>query len=79
MPEYTTLKDDTFDHVKAVALDDSTIAEYEEVLARLSGRTSLQMDNYDGAELGALIEHLDIRKTNGNGRVELPVTFNLMS
>ena len=40
---------------------------------------NLQMDNYDGPELGALIEHLDIRKTNGNGQVESPFTFNLTS
>lgn len=38
----------------------------------------LQIDNYDGPELGQLIRKYDIRNPNGNGQVEEPQAFNLM-
>ncbi|KAJ8132592.1 hypothetical protein O1611_g1033 [Lasiodiplodia mahajangana] len=38
----------------------------------------LQIDNYDGPELGDLIKKFNIRNPDGNGEVLLPVPFNLM-
>ncbi|KAK2760029.1 hypothetical protein FQN54_002765 [Arachnomyces sp. PD_36] len=56
--------------VKAAKLDDSVVAEYEAILAKI--------DNYDGQELGDLIKRLDIRNPDGNNEVLPPVPFNLM-
>ncbi|KAM5347099.1 hypothetical protein ACJ41O_010104 [Fusarium nematophilum] len=60
----------TVDGKKSDRLDDATAREYEEILAKI--------DNYDGPELGHLIEKFDIRNPNGNGRVQEPIAFNLM-
>lgn len=38
----------------------------------------LQIDNYDGPELGDLITKFDIRNPDGNGEVLPPMPFNLM-
>ncbi|RYO86462.1 hypothetical protein DL766_009749 [Monosporascus sp. MC13-8B] len=51
-------------------LDESTIAEYNDILAKL--------DDYNGSELGDLIIRLDIRNPDGNGEVLPPIPFNLM-
>ncbi|KAL4946388.1 hypothetical protein BDV06DRAFT_218315 [Aspergillus oleicola] len=56
--------------VKARKLNDATVAEYEEILAKI--------DNYDGPELGALIGKHDIRIPDGNAPVEPPIRFNIM-
>ncbi|PNS17145.1 hypothetical protein CAC42_7199 [Sphaceloma murrayae] len=56
--------------VKATKLDDATVTEFEEILAKI--------DNYDGDALGELIKRLDIRNPTGNGEVLPPVPFNLM-
>lgn len=51
-------------------IDDAARQEYEATLAKI--------DNYDGPELGDLIQKFDIRNPNGNGKVEEPKAFNLM-
>jgi glycyl-tRNA synthetase len=51
-------------------LDEVAVAEYRRILA--------QIDNYDGPELGELINRLDIRNPDGNGLVSPPMPFNLM-
>ncbi|KAF2489294.1 glycyl-tRNA synthetase [Lophium mytilinum] len=56
--------------VEATRLDDSTKQEYDEILAKI--------DNYDGPELGELINRFDIRNLNGNNPVHPPIPFNLM-
>lgn len=56
--------------IKALKLDDSTVKEYEETLAKI--------DNYNGEELGQLISKFDIRNPTTGGAVEPPVAFNLM-
>ncbi|KAE8547974.1 Glycine--tRNA ligase 1, mitochondrial [Talaromyces marneffei ATCC 18224] len=56
--------------IKAVQLSDSEVQEYEEILAKI--------DNYNGVELGELIERLDIRNPDGNNKVLPPTPFNLM-
>ncbi|KAF2755549.1 glycyl-tRNA synthetase [Pseudovirgaria hyperparasitica] len=56
--------------VKAVKLDDNTVREYEEILAKI--------DNYDGEALGELIKRFDIRNPDGNNEVQPPIPFNLM-
>ncbi|KAL4966043.1 uncharacterized protein BDV14DRAFT_189122 [Aspergillus stella-maris] len=56
--------------VKTRRLDDKTVEEYEEILAKI--------DNYDGPELGALIKKYEIQNPNGDAPVEPPVRFNLM-
>lgn len=54
----------------AIKLEDSVVAEYEQVLAKI--------DNYNGAELGQLIrEHKIVSPETGNEVTE-PVEFNLM-
>ena len=55
---------------KAVKLDDALVKEYEETLA--------QIDNYDGAELEAIIAKHDIRNPTTDGNLLPPVAFNLM-
>ncbi|KAK5987747.1 Putative glycine--tRNA ligase [Cladobotryum mycophilum] len=55
---------------KSPKLDEATVQEYEEVLAKI--------DNYDGPELGELIKKYDIRNPDGNGEVLPPIPFNLM-
>ncbi|ATY66458.1 glycyl-tRNA synthetase [Cordyceps militaris] len=61
---------DTSSKSKAEQFDEATIQQYKGILAKI--------DNYDGPELGKLIEDLDIRNPNGNGKVEAPTAFNLM-
>lgn len=56
--------------VEAVKLDDAVVHEYEDILAKI--------DNYDGAELGALMEKHDIRNPTTNNKTTSPVQFNLM-
>ncbi|KIW07831.1 glycine-tRNA ligase [Verruconis gallopava] len=56
--------------LEAVKLDDAVVQEYEEVLAKI--------DNYDGPELGQLMEKYDIRNPASGERTEAPVQFNLM-
>lgn len=55
---------------KVIKLDDAVVKEYEEVLA--------QIDNYDGAELEAIIAKYDIRNPTTDGNLLPPVAFNLM-
>ena len=55
---------------KAVKLEDATVQEYEEILAKI--------DNYDGPELGALIAKHQITNPTTGGEVQPPVAFNLM-
>ncbi|QRV86601.1 glycyl-tRNA synthetase [Ceratobasidium sp. AG-Ba] len=54
----------------AVKLDDAVVATYENILA--------QIDNYTGAELGALIREHEIKNPDTNNAVSEPVQFNLM-
>ena len=54
----------------AVKLDDATVQEYEEVLAKI--------DNFDGPELGTLISKYNITNPTTGGAVQPPVAFNLM-
>ena len=55
---------------KAIQLDDSTVKEYEEILA--------QIDNYGGDDLARIIkEHKVVNPSTGN-ELEPPVQFNLM-
>jgi glycyl-tRNA synthetase len=59
--------------VKAVAaqkLDDATVKEYEETLAKI--------DNYGGPELGELIVKHDIKGPTSGAVLEPPKAFNLM-
>ncbi|KZF19136.1 glycyl-tRNA synthetase [Xylona heveae TC161] len=56
--------------IKVVKLDDATVQEYEEVLAKI--------DNYDGPELGMLINKYGIKNPATNGDLEPPIAFNLM-
>ncbi|KAI9756205.1 MAG: hypothetical protein M4579_003945 [Chaenotheca gracillima] len=51
-------------------LDEATVSDYEETLARV--------DNYDGAELSALMEKLDVRNPSSNNKILPPMPFNLM-
>ena len=55
---------------KALKLEDSVVAEYEEVLAKI--------DNYNGEELGLLITNYNIKNPSTGGDVLPPVAFNLM-
>ena len=55
---------------RAVKLDDSVIKEYGEVLARI--------DNYNGDELGLLINKYEIKNPITGGTLLPPVAFNLM-
>lgn len=57
-------------HVELVKLDDTLVQEYEQVLAKI--------DNYDGPELGELIEKYDIRNPTSGSRTTAPIEFNLM-
>ncbi|KAG8739038.1 Glycine--tRNA ligase 1, mitochondrial [Ceratobasidium sp. 414] len=54
----------------AVKLDDAVVSSYNTILA--------QIDNYTGAELGALIREHDIKNPDTNNTVSEPVQFNLM-
>ncbi|EED18467.1 glycyl-tRNA synthetase [Talaromyces stipitatus ATCC 10500] len=56
--------------VKPVKLDDATVKEYEEILAKI--------DNYDGDDLALLITKHDIRNPTTGGNLLPPVAFNLM-
>jgi glycyl-tRNA synthetase len=51
-------------------LDNDTVKEYEEILAKI--------DNYDGPGLGELIQKYQIRNPDGNNEVLPPQPFNLM-
>lgn len=53
-----------------VKLDDATVQEYEEVLAKI--------DNYNGEELGLLMQKYDIKNPTTGAPLEPPVAFNLM-
>lgn len=55
---------------KATRLDDVVVKEYEETLAKI--------DNYNGEELGLLIQKFDIRNPATGGVLLPPVAFNLM-
>lgn len=55
---------------KIVKLDDATVQEYEEILAKI--------DNYNGEELGLLITKYSITNPATGGEVLPPVAFNLM-
>ncbi len=55
---------------KAVKLEDTEVKEYEEVLARI--------DNYNGDELGHLINKYEIKNPATGGSLLPPVAFNLM-
>jgi len=57
-------------NIAAVKLDDALVQELEEVLA--------QIDNYNGVELGQLMQKYDIRNPATNGELQPPVAFNLM-
>lgn len=56
--------------VEAVKLDDATVQEYEETLAKI--------DNYNGEELGELIKKYDLRNAATGVQPSPPVAFNLM-
>lgn len=55
---------------KVEKLDDATVTEYEETLARI--------DNYGGSELGDLIKKFDIKGPTSGVELEPPKAFNLM-
>ncbi|KAI9823810.1 MAG: Glycine--tRNA ligase 1, mitochondrial [Phylliscum demangeonii] len=54
----------------AVKLSDEVVTEYEEVLAKI--------DNYDGPELGTLMQKYQIKNPSTGGELLPPVAFNLM-
>jgi glycyl-tRNA synthetase len=54
----------------AVKLEDSTLAEYESILA--------QIDNYNGEDLAQLIRDHDIKSPETGNDLSKPVEFNLM-
>ena len=56
--------------IEAIKLDDATVKEYEEILAKI--------DNYGGEELGLLITKYNIKNPTTRGDVLPPVAFNLM-
>jgi len=55
---------------KAMKLDDSEVKEYEEILAKI--------DNYNGQELGELMQKYNVKNPATGGDLELPKAFNLM-
>ena len=55
---------------EATKLDDATIKEYEETLAKI--------DNYGGEELGQLIKKYNIKGPTSGAELEPPRAFNLM-
>jgi glycyl-tRNA synthetase len=55
---------------KAIKLDDSQIKEYEEILAKI--------DNFNGQELGELMQKYNVKNPATGGDLELPKAFNLM-
>ena len=55
---------------KAVRLEDAMVQKYEEILA--------QIDNYDGKELGQIIEEHSIVNPSTGNKLNPPVQFNLM-
>lgn len=56
--------------ITAVKLEEQTVQEYEETLAKIDG--------YTGPELGKLIEKFDIRNPGNDGKLNPPIQFNLM-
>lgn len=56
--------------ITAIKLDDATVTEYEETLAKIDG--------YSGPELGQLIEKYDVRNPGNDGKLNPPIQFNLM-
>ncbi|KAF2278261.1 glycyl-tRNA synthetase [Westerdykella ornata] len=69
-PKKKKKKEKALANLEAKKLDDALVQEYEEVLAKI--------DNYDGAELGLLIEKYDIRNPATGNPVTPPTQFNLM-
>ncbi|KAI0087188.1 glycyl-tRNA synthetase [Irpex rosettiformis] len=67
-PKQKKKKDKT--KVKAVKLEDATVAEYEKILA--------QLDNYSGPELGQLCRDHKITNPDTDNEVSEPQEFNLM-
>ena len=57
-------------NIAAVKLDDAMVQEIEEVLAKI--------DNYNGEELGLLMQKYNIKNRTTNGDLEPPLAFNLM-
>lgn len=55
---------------KAIKLDDRQIKEYEESLAKI--------DNFNGQELGELMQKYNVKNPATGGDLELPKAFNLM-
>lgn len=55
---------------EAIKLDDAVVTEYEEILA--------QIDNYNGDQLGELIQKHDLRNPATQLQPSPPVPFNLM-
>jgi len=55
---------------KVEKLDDATVTEYEETLARI--------DNYGGPELGELIKKYNIKGPTSGAELDPPKAFNLM-
>lgn len=55
---------------QAIKIDDAVKAEYENVLA--------QIDNYGGAELGALMKKFQVRAPETDNEISEPIQFNLM-
>lgn len=55
---------------EALKLDDAVVQEYEEVLA--------QIDNYDGDQLGQLIQKYELKNPATGAEPSPPVPFNLM-
>ncbi|KAI9779155.1 MAG: Glycine--tRNA ligase 1, mitochondrial [Geoglossum umbratile] len=76
--------------VKALKLDDAVVKEYEEILAKVRIYYALprylqefadrviQIDNYNGDELGLLIQEHSIKNPTTGGDLLPPVAFNLM-
>ncbi|KAG9295467.1 hypothetical protein G9A89_013496 [Geosiphon pyriformis] len=56
--------------VQVIKLDNSTKAEYEEILAKI--------DNYTGAELGEIMVKHKIKNPETGGDLTVPAEFNLM-
>lgn len=56
--------------IKAIKLDDDVVEEYETILAKIDG--------YSGEELGKIIEKHNITNPATGGKLEPPVSFNLM-
>lgn len=69
-PEDAKRKKRKVKDTKVIKLDDSTVKEYEETLAKI--------DNYNGEELGQLMEKYQIKNPTTGGDLNPPIAFNLM-